>query len=70
MNDSLTNLPKTGFVRLPVVQRYIPYGKTTFWNMVKAGTFPEPIKLSPNITAWRAEDIHAYIASFKGGQND
>jgi predicted DNA-binding transcriptional regulator AlpA len=55
-------LPETGFLRLPAVLSLIPIGKTTWWNGVKTGRFPAPVKLGPRITAWRAEDIHAYIA--------
>jgi prophage regulatory protein len=54
-------LPATGFLRLQEVLQYIPVGKTTFWNGVKAGRFPKPVKLGPRITAWRCEDIRALI---------
>ncbi len=55
-------LPETGFLRLLEVLRYIPVGKTTWWNGIKSGRFPKPVKLGTRITAWRAEDIHALIA--------
>lgn len=55
-------LPETGFLRLPEVLRYIPVGKTTWWNGVKRGRYPKPVKLGTRITAWRAEDIHTLIA--------
>lgn len=58
-------LPTTGFVRLPVILRLIPVGKTTWWAGVKDGRFPAGHKLSAKITAWRAEDIRALID--KGG---
>jgi prophage regulatory protein len=53
-------LPETGFLRLPTVLTLIPVGKTTWWNGVKSGRFPKPVKLG-RITAWRAEDIRAWI---------
>ena len=65
-------LPETGFLRLPTVLNIIPVGKTTWWNGVKSGRFPKPIKLG-RITAWRAEDIKELIDATscnKGGSNN
>jgi predicted DNA-binding transcriptional regulator AlpA len=53
--------PETGFVRLPQVLSVIPLGKTCWWEGVKSGRFPKPIKLSARCTAWRAEDIRTLI---------
>lgn len=59
-----SQLPATGFVRLPQVLSHIPVSRSTWWAGVKSGKFPAPVKsLGANITAWRAEDIHALIAS-------
>lgn len=56
-------LPQTGFVRLPQVLSHIPVSRSTWWAGVKSGKFPAPVKsLGENITAWKAEDIHALIA--------
>ena len=60
-------LPATGFVRLPAVLGIIPIGKSTWWNGVKSGRFPKPVKLGPYTTAWRVEDIHALIARLAAG---
>ena len=43
----------------------IPVCKSTWWEGVKSGRFPKPVKLGPRTTAWRVEDIRALIA---GGQ--
>lgn len=56
-----TALPETGFLRLETVLKYIPVGKTTWWNGVKSGRFPKAVKLGTRITTWRAEDIRALI---------
>jgi prophage regulatory protein len=56
-----TQLPQTGFVRLPQILAVIPIGKSTWWAGVKAGKYPQPIKLGANTTVWKAEDIHALI---------
>jgi len=41
----------------------IPVGKSTWWDGVKSGRFPQPIKLGPRITVWREEDIEALLAN-------
>ena len=55
------SFPETGFVRLTQVLSVIPIGKTCWWEGVKTGRFPKPVKLSARCTAWKAEDIHALI---------
>lgn len=64
-------LPATGFLRLQQIvgdrkagtPPIIPVCKSTWWDGVKSGRFPKPIKLSPRVTVWRAEDIRDLIAS-------
>ena len=73
-----SNIPATGFVRLkqiigdaaaePPILPVIPVCKATWWKGVKSGRFPAPIKLGPNTTVWRAEDIHRFIADGKWSQ--
>ena len=58
-------LPITGYVRLPQILSVIPVGKSTWWAGVKSGRFPASIKLGPNTTVWRAEDIHQLIADIE-----
>jgi len=55
-------LPQEGFAREPAVLGHVPFGRSTLWNRVRAGTFPAPVKLSPRITAWRVSDIRRFIA--------
>ena len=45
----------------PPTPALIPVSKTTWWDGVKSGRFPKPVKLSARTTAWRVEDIHALI---------
>ena len=60
-------LPAEGFVRLPQILAVIPVGKTQFWEGIKTGKFPEPIKLGPRTTAWRVDDIRALITRMSEG---
>lgn len=57
-------LPETGFVRIPTILRILPYGKSTWWQGVKDGRFPKPVKLGKRTTAWKVEDIKTLIESF------
>ena len=66
-------LPQAGFLRLsqiigdpkahPPIPPIIPVKKSCWWNGVKSGRFPKPVKLGPRITAWRVEDIRTLILS-------
>jgi predicted DNA-binding transcriptional regulator AlpA len=59
-------------LRLPQVLALIPVSKSTWWNGVKNGKFPRPIKLTERTTCWRARDILAFIekAALTGGHDD
>lgn len=69
----MSQLPQTGFLRLsqiigdldanPPIPPIIPVRKTCWWEGVKSGRFPKPVKLGSRITAWRVEDIRALIAN-------
>jgi predicted DNA-binding transcriptional regulator AlpA len=63
---AMQTIPETGFLRLPQVLSVIPLGKTCWWEGVKTGRFPRPVKLSSRCTAWRAEDIHDLIKRLSG----
>ena len=64
----LTNIPKTGFLRLPQVLSLIPISKSAWWAGCKTGRFPKPIKLGPRTTVWKVEDITALIESVNNQQ--
>tara|TARA_B110000211_G_C13558494_1_gene326751 strand:+ start:258 stop:464 length:207 start_codon:yes stop_codon:yes gene_type:complete len=64
MQNQKNNLPETGFLRLPEVLKFIPIGKSTWWQGVKNGKFPKPVKLGERTTAWRVEDIKELITNF------
>jgi predicted DNA-binding transcriptional regulator AlpA len=60
-------LPETGFVRVAQIvgknghPPIIPIGETSWWNGVKSGKYPKPIKLGTRTTVWRIEDIRSLI---------
>lgn len=50
------------FYRLPHLKQRLGVSGSSIWAWVKKGTFPKPIKLSQNTTAWRAADVEAWAA--------
>lgn len=66
MAQIVPQLPQTGFVRLPAILNVYPVGKSTWWEGVRTGRFPKPVKLGTRTTAWRVEDIVALIESTRG----
>lgn len=66
-------LPETGFLRLPQIignpkanppiPAIICVSKSTWWAGIKTGRYPQPVKIGTRCTAWRVEDIRAYIES-------
>jgi predicted DNA-binding transcriptional regulator AlpA len=55
-------LPETGYVRLSqFIPSIIPVAKSTWWQGVKDGRFPQPIKLGPMTTVWRVSDIRSLL---------
>lgn len=63
-NSNIIAFPETGFLRLKSIlapKGPIPVSKSTWWEGVKTGRFPKPVKLGPRITAWRVEEIRSLI---------
>jgi predicted DNA-binding transcriptional regulator AlpA len=60
-----SSLPGTGFVRLPAVLQHIPVSRSTWWEGVRTGRFPAPVKIG-GVTAWRVERIRQLIDELEG----
>lgn len=77
MSSQPVTIPPQGYLRIsqilgnpkanPPLPGLIPIGKSTFWLWVKEGRAPKPVKLGPRITAWRSEDIQAFILQLAAG---
>ena len=39
----------------------VPVSHSTWWAGVRAGRFPQPVRLGPRTTAWRVGDIRALL---------
>lgn len=62
-------LPKDGLLRIDQIcgdpkrgiPPLIPVSRASWWIGVKAGLYPQPVKLGANMTAWRVKDIRDLI---------
>ena len=45
------------------VERLTLLSKASIYRQMQMGTFPMPLKLGPMAVAWRADEIHDWIAS-------
>ena len=45
----------------PPLEPILPISASTWWAGVADGRFPKPVKLGPNTTAWRWEDIQGLL---------
>jgi hypothetical protein len=65
------SLPETGFLRLPQIigdkrteppiPPLIPVCKSSWWDGVRTGKYPKPLKLGPRTTVWKVADIRRLI---------
>ena len=70
-------IPDSGYLRIkqilgnpnanPPIPALIPVCASTWWTGVRAGRYPRPVKLSPNTTAWRVEDIRELMNRIDSG---
>jgi prophage regulatory protein len=62
-------LPLDGYIRQgQLIPGILPFSSPTLWRMVKSGNFPRPVKLSPRVTAWRVEDVRAWMMARDGAK--
>ena len=54
-------LPQEGFARLPQILHVLGISASAWWQGVKDGKYPQPVKLGPRTTVWRVEEIRALI---------
>ena len=50
-------------LRVPAITERIGCSRSYWWAGVKAGKFPQGIKLSSRVTVWRRSDIDSMIAT-------
>jgi prophage regulatory protein len=59
-DDRATNATLRG-LRISKVKSITGYGSSSIWAMVKAGTFPRPVKLGPRCTVWLEHEVMEWM---------
>ena len=44
-------------IRLKEVLGLIPISRSTWWQGVRSGRYPAPVKLGPRLRFWRLQDV-------------
>ena len=44
----------------------IPVSKSFWWEKVRSGEYPAPVRVSQRVSAWKECDIIALLARFEG----
>jgi predicted DNA-binding transcriptional regulator AlpA len=59
------SLPDNSFIRQSQLLslQIVPFSASTLWRLIKSRRFPQPLKLSGAITAWRVGEIRAWLAN-------
>lgn len=53
------------FIRQKNLLSILGFSAPTLWRKVKAGTFPQPVKLGEKMTAWRLEEVQEWMEARK-----
>lgn len=60
-------LPDIAYVRLnQLLAGVLPFSASTTWRKVRSGQFPQPVKISCQVTAWRVADVRRWLADPEG----
>lgn len=63
MNLQSSNTPTDRLMRLPEVVNIVQRSRTSIYYDVKAGRFPEPLRIGQRAIAWRESDIQKWITT-------
>lgn len=56
-----------GLIRVTELATMLSVSRSTIWRWVKnSSTFPDPIKVSDKVTAWRRNEIQDWLQSKEG----
>ena len=64
MNENY--LPEIGFIKLDTVLKHIPVSKTAWFEGIKKGLYPKPVKLGTRSSAWDVVAIRQLITELGG----
>ena len=56
-------IPHDRLLRINEVLQILPVSRSAWWNGVREGRFPQPIKLGPRTTCWRYSEIMKLVSA-------
>ena len=67
------NLSDSALLRLPQVvgdqkrgiAPLVPVSRSTWWQWVRDGKAPKPVRIGPRCVAWRASEIRVFLDGLK-----
>ncbi|MDB5540550.1 MAG: hypothetical protein JWQ89_2277 [Devosia sp.] len=62
MKSKRTTVPGDRILRLPQVLERVGCSRSHWWAGVRAGQFPESVKLSERVTGWLESELDSFIA--------
>jgi prophage regulatory protein len=63
MEAFMVMTPPIRMLRLPEVLQMTGIGRDSVYRLAKAGKFPQPYKLTDRASAWREDEVVAWIDS-------
>lgn len=60
---NVIELNPTRMMRLPEVMRVTGLSRPTIYRHMKAGTFPQRVKLTERTSAWVASEVNSWLES-------
>lgn len=68
INESEATMPEY-FTDVELARRF-SVSRICIWRWAGQGRFPKPVKLAPNCTRWRRQDVEAYEAGLTADASD
>lgn len=72
MSQKQLESPVKRLLRIKEVLARLSISRSSFLEGCRTGRFPQPLKIGPRTTVWRAEDIDAFIENLgkQGADNE
>lgn len=54
------------YLRMKDLIMYLTLSQSTIWRKVRDGSFPQPVKLSESVTAFKTSDVRQWMKKVEG----
>jgi predicted DNA-binding transcriptional regulator AlpA len=55
------NSTTSEYIRASELLEMVPFSRATLWRRVRDEEFPQPVPISPGITAWRRVEVEGWL---------